>query len=249
MELDTATVLVLLAAGFLAGFVDSIAGGGGLIGISALLLVGASPVEAIGTNKVQALAGAAVSAASYTRASLVDRASLGRETALPFGAAMLGAWTATRLSTGLLEVAVPGALVAVAVFFALKPNIGDLDRPVRPGARPLVMSMIPVIGYYDGLLGPGTGSFFMLVFVGLAGMGVLRATARTKVLNLASNLGAFVVFSVSGVMVWRAGLVMGLAQIGGAALGSRLAIANGARLIKPLLVVTCVAVALRQVLS
>lgn len=242
-------MLVLVVAGFAAGFVDSIAGGGGLIGISALLLVGASPVEAIGTNKVQALFGTTVATVVYARSGLVERRALGRQTALAFGAAVTGAWTATRLSTGLLEIAVPGALVVVAMFFALKPRIDDRERPVRTGAAVAVIGLVPVIGFYDGILGPGTGSFFMLMLVGLAGMGVLRATARTKVLNLASNLGAFVLFSASGVMVWPAGLVMGVAQIGGAALGSRLAIANGARLIKPLLVATCLAVAVRQLVA
>ena len=104
---------------------------------------------------------------------------------------------------------------------------------------------MPLIGLYDGVFGPGTGSFFMLAFVSLAGFGMLKATAHTKLLNLGSNLGAFLVFVASGVVLWKVGLLMGVGQFLGAQTGSRFAMRQGARIIKPLLVVTCVALAIK----
>jgi uncharacterized membrane protein YfcA len=107
------------------------------------------------------------------------------------------------------------------------------------------LTLVPAIGCYDGIFGPGTGSFFMLAFVMLLGFGMLKATAHTKMLNFASNIGAFAVFAFSGVIHWQAGLVMGVGQFLGAQAGSRLAMRSGARLIRPLLVVACVALAIR----
>jgi uncharacterized membrane protein YfcA len=107
--------------------------------------------------------------------------------------------------------------------------------------------VVPLIGFYDGIFGPGTGSFFMLAFVALAGYGLLKATAHTKLLNFASNLGAFAVFAFVGAISWKIGLMMGAAQFAGAQVGSRLAMKNGARIIKPLLVITCVALAAKLI--
>ena len=107
------------------------------------------------------------------------------------------------------------------------------------------LTVVPLIGFYDGVFGPGTGSFFMLAFVTLAGYGLLKATAHTKLLNFASNIGGFAAFAFVGVIAWKVGLVMGVAQFFGARLGAGLAMKKGARLIKPLLIVVCLALAAR----
>jgi uncharacterized membrane protein YfcA len=249
MELDVLTLVLLSGAAFVAGFVDSIAGGGGLITIPALLFAGAGPLVAIATNKLQAIFGAGTAAVSYARSGLVTPRSMARGIAAAAGASAVGALVATRLPGELLEGAIPIALIAIALFFAFKPNIDDSDRHARMTPALFGATAVPAIGFYDGLFGPGTGSFFMAAFVALAGYGVLKATAHTKVLNFASNLGGLVVFALSGVIEWRIGLVMGLAQVAGAWLGSHVAMANGARLIKPVLVITCVAISLRLWLS
>jgi uncharacterized membrane protein YfcA len=136
-------------------------------------------------------------------------------------------------------------LVAVALFFALKPGLSDADRVerVRPGV--FALTAVPLNAAYDGFFGPGTGSFFMLAFVMLAGYGVLKATAHTKLLNFASNIGSLAVFIPSGAMGWGVGLCMAAAQVLGASIGARLAMKVGARLIKPLLVVTSTGMAAR----
>ncbi|MCU0816720.1 MAG: TSUP family transporter [Cypionkella sp.] len=246
-EIATELVLLLVLAAFLAGFVDSIAGGGGLITVPALLLAGASPVETLATNKLQGTFGAGTAALSYARAGQVDlrsQAGMALVSGLAGGA---GAMVAHLIPAEVLRVLMPVILVAVALFFALKPGLSDQDRAERMAPAVFTFTAVPLIAAYDGFFGPGTGSFFMLGFVLLAGYGVLKATAHTKLLNFASNLGALAVFAFSGATWWAVGMAMALAQIAGAALGARLALRIGARLIKPLLVITSTAMAARLI--
>lgn len=237
-EVATHLALLLILAAFLAGFVDSIAGGGGLISVPALLLAGASPIEALATNKLQGTFGAATATATYARAGHVRlRDQVGMAVISAIGGAA-GALVAHLMPVGFLRIVMPVILVAVALFFAFKPGLSDNDRVerIRPGI--FAVTAVPLIAAYDGFFGPGTGSFFMLAFVMLAGFGVLKATAHTKLLNFASNIGSLAVFIPSGAMWWAVGLAMAAAQVAGASLGARLAMRVGARLIKPLLVVT-----------
>jgi uncharacterized membrane protein YfcA len=248
-ELAFEAVLLLSLAALLAGFVDSIAGGGGLITVPALMLAGLSPVEALATNKLQGLFGSGSATIAYASKGHVD---LGRQ--LPaalasFCGAVLGALLATILPGDILRAALPLLLIVIALYFALKPNMGDVDRAERMTPFLFSLTLVPLIGFYDGLFGPGTGSFFMLAFVALAGFGVLKATAHTKLLNFASNLGGFATFALAGAVFWKLGLLMGMAQFIGARVGAMLAMRVGARLIKPLLVVTCAALAVRLLMD
>lgn len=248
-DLAAETVLFLVAAAFVAGFVDSIAGGGGLITVPALLLAGFSPVESLGTNKLQGLFGAGSATFAYARGGHVDLRRQLPSALLAFGGAILGALLATLLPGEWLRVALPFLLIAIALYFALRPNMGDIDRVARLSPFLFGLLVVPLIGFYDGLFGPGTGSFFMLAFVALAGYGMLKATAHTKLLNFASNLGGFAAFAAAGVVAWEIGLAMGVAQFLGARLGAGLAMKAGARLIKPLLVLVCIALAIRLLLD
>lgn len=244
---DIAThVIVLLAlAAFVAGFIDSIAGGGGLVAIPALLLAGLPPAQALGTNKLQGLFGTASAAIHYARAGQIDARRQLPWAALGFAASATGALVATSIPGDALMLALPFVLIAIALYFALKPGMGDADRAERVGPIAFGLTVVPLIGLYDGVFGPGTGSFLMLAFVSLAGYGVLKATAHTKLLNFATNLGGFAAFAAAGVVSWKVGLVMGAAQFLGARIGSGLALKNGARLIRPLLVLVCIGMALR----
>ncbi|MDF1607626.1 TSUP family transporter [Hoeflea sp. YIM 152468] len=235
--------LLLLAAAFMAGFVDSIAGGGGLIAVPALLLAGFSPVEALGTNKLQGLFGSGSATVAYARKGHVDLKSQIGPALLAAAGSALGAILATVIPGDIFRAFLPFLLVAIALYFAVKPNMGDIDRARRLSPFLFGLMIVPVIGFYDGVFGPGAGSFYMLAFVALAGFGLLKATAHTKLLNFASNLGGFAVFAFVGVISWKIGLMMGAAQFAGAQAGSRLAMKNGARIIKPLLVITCIALA------
>lgn len=243
--MDLSLIAGLVAAATAAGFVDSIAGGGGLITVPVLMLAGMTPEQALATNKLQGSFGAATAAISYGRSGLVDLRRQLPTAALAFAAGGAGAALVTALPTEVLRLALPVVLIGIALFFALKPGLNDLDRAARLSPAIFGLTLVPVIGFYDGLIGPGAGAFYMLGFVMLAGHGVLRATAHTKLLNFSSNLGGLVVFALSGHPLWLVGLLMGAGQILGAALGARLALRIGARIIKPLLVATSTALAAR----
>ncbi len=241
--------LILICAAFVAGFVDSIAGGGGLITLPVLLLAGASPLEALATNKVQGSFGAATAAGAYARAGHVNLRAQLPAAGIAFGAGVAGAVLASVIPTDGLRVALPIVLIAIAAFFALKPGLSDLDRAARVGPAMFTAAVVPFIGFYDGLIGPGAGAFYMIGFVTLAGYGVLKATAHTKLLNFASNVGGLLAFAITGAPWWMIGVAMGCAQVAGAWLGARLAMRVGARLIKPLLVTTSVLLAIRLLMG
>lgn len=248
-EIATETALLLGLVAFVAGFIDSIAGGGGLIAVPALLLAGLTPVQALGTNKLQSLFGSGSATLAYAAKGHVDLKKQLPSAALCFLGGAIGAVLATIIPGEWLRAFLPILLVAIALYFAFKPNMDDVDRMQRMTPFLFGVTIVPAIGLYDGVFGPGTGSFFMLAFVTLLGYGVLKATAHTKLLNFSSNIGSFIVFAFAGAVVWKVGLLMGVAQFLGARLGASLAMRVGARLIKPLLVTTCVALAIRLMLD
>jgi hypothetical protein len=244
-EITIALLFLLFLAAFIAGFIDSIAGGGGLITVPAMLIAGFSPLQTLGTNKLQSLFGSGSATLAYSRGGHV---SLGRQ--LPMAVmsglgAAVGAAITTYIPGAVLQALMPLLLIVIALYFGFKPNISDIDKHQRMTPFLFGMTIVPLIGFYDGVFGPGTGSFFMLAFLTLLGFGMLKATAHTKLLNFGSNIGAFCVFAVSGVIIWKVGLAMGVGQFLGAQAGSRLAMKSGAKLIRPLLVVTCIALAIK----
>ena len=246
-EVATHLALLLILAGFVAGFVDSSAGGGGLITVPALLLAGANPLQALATNKLQGTFGAGTAMLTYARAGHVRLQDQFLMAAVSAAAGAAGALVAHLIPADVLRLTMPVILIAVALFFALKPGLSDHDRVERMKPAVFTFTAVPLIAAYDGFFGPGTGSFFMIGFVMLAGFGVLKATAHTKTLNFASNIGSLLVFIPSGATWWAVGIAMALAQVAGASLGARLAMRVGAKLIKPLLVVTSSAMALRLI--
>jgi uncharacterized membrane protein YfcA len=244
-EVATHLALILILAAFVAGVVDSIAGGGGLVTVPVLLLCGASPVEALATNKLQGTFGSGTAMIAYARAGHVrpqDQLGMAAISAL---AGAGGALVAHLIPVEVLRIIMPVVLIGVAAFFALKPGLTDEARAARISPPVFAATVVPLVAAYDGFFGPGTGSFFMMGFVLLAGYGVLKATAHTKMLNFASNLGSLLVFIQTGATWWFVGLAMAAAQVAGASLGARLAMRVGAGLIKPLIVTVSVAMALR----
>lgn len=250
MSASIDSMLLLLAfAGFIAGFIDAIAGGGGMITVPALMLAGMPPVEALGTNKLQSLFGSSSATVSYARKGHVNIKEQLPKALMSGLGAILGALLATYIPGDILYGLLPLLLVAIAIYFVIKPNIGDISRSERMKPFIFGVTIVPLIGFYDGLFGPGTGSFFMICFVSLAGFSLLKATAHTKLLNFASNLGSFLAFAAVGAINWKVGLVMGVAQIFGATAGAHLAMHVGSKLIKPLLIVTCIALTIRLLME
>ena len=244
-EVATHLALILILAAFVAGVVDSIAGGGGLITVPVLLLVGASPVEALATNKLQGTFGSGTAMLAYARAGHVRLQDQLGMAAISAVAGAGGALVAHLIPVEVLRLIMPVILIGVAAFFALKPGLTDDARAARISPPVFAVTVVPLVAAYDGFFGPGTGSFFMMGFVLLAGYGVLKATAHTKILNFASNLGSLLVFIQTGATWWFVGLAMAVAQVAGASLGARLAMRVGAGLIKPLIVTVSVIMALR----
>lgn len=243
--LDPLVLLALMAVGMLAGFVDAIAGGGGMITVPALLSAGLPPVAALATNKMQSIVGTGMAVLTYWRRGFVDLPRLIPAIALTFAGSLLGALTVSTLDTSLLTIAVPVALIAIAFYFLFAPKLSDADSAARLPFAPLVPVMGFAIGFYDGIFGPGTGSFFTIGFVLLFGLGLTRATGSTKALNFISNLAALVVFIPQGAVVWPVAIVMALGQVLGAYIGARTGIRYGARVIRPLVVVVSIALAIK----
>lgn len=246
-ELTWEVLGLLVMAAALAGFIDAIAGGGGLITVPALLLAGLPPAEALATNKLQGSFGSGSAMLAYAQAGQVRLREQGGMAAVSFLASAAGSAVALAVPADALRAALPVVLAGVALFFLLKRDLGDADRAARLTPLAFALTVVPAVGFYDGILGPGTGSFFMLGFVLLAGFGLLRATAHTKTLNFASNLGSLAVFAAAGGVWWGLGLAMAAAQVAGASLGARLAVRRGARVIRPLLVTVSLALAGRLV--
>lgn len=250
MEDPTLTVLALLGlAALTAGFVDAVVGGGGLIQLPALLvgLPAAAPVEILATNKLASICGTTVSSATYYRRVRPDPRTL-----LPLmGLALLGsfggAFVASQVPREAFEPIVLVALVAVGAYVLLKPSLGDATALRFSGGRHLGLAMLVgvLIGFYDGALGPGTGSFFVFALVGLLGYGFLEASAKARMANWATNLGALLLFVPQGAVLWKTGLVMGLCNLLGGYVGARTAVARGSGFVRVFFVLVVAAFVVR----
>lgn len=238
-------LLAMALVGVAAGWLDSIAGGGGLIALPALLLTGVSPLEALATNKLQSSVGAGVAAVNYTRRGWIDLHWARWLVLASFLGAAAGTLLVQRVDTAFVEWLLPGLLGAVALYFLLSPRLGDLERQPRSSRLGYGVTAAPLIGFYDGFFGPGTGSFFTASAVGLLGASATRAVALTKLLNFASNLAALLMFVAGGHVIWALGAAMLGGQAVGAWLGSSLAIRHGVGLIRPLVVTASLALMLR----
>lgn len=239
-DLAPEILALLFAAAVLAGFVDAIAGGGGLITVPALLAAGVPPVAAIATNKIQGSFGTAAATYTFWRKGRIDFALLKWPLIATAVGAALGAFTVTFVDTTWLMVLLPVLLDGIAVYFLVGPKASDEDVHAR--LTPFAFGAVTGgIGFYDGFFGPGAGSFFALALVTLLGMGLTRATAHTKALNLASNVVSVVVFAIGGHALWLIGLMMAVGQVIGGWLGSHAAMRFGPKLIRPLLVIVCLA--------
>ena len=247
--MDMITLAALAAVALLAGFVDSIAGGGGLLTVPALLLSGLDPAATLATNKLQGSFGTASATYTFWKKGLVEPRQHVLSVCTCFAGAALGALTVNYAPKDLLSLIMPPLLILIALYFAFAPKMNELSSAPRLPAATFSFFFAPFLGFYDGIFGPGTGSFIMLALITLFGVGLVEATGRTKLFNFTSNFASLLVFVLGGKVVWFTGLVMGLSQFIGAQLGARLAIKSGARIIRPLLVVVCLSMAARLLWS
>ena len=247
-DLATNTVVLLLVAALVAGWLDAVVGGGGLVQLPVLLLVpGLAPVQALATNKLASIMGTTVSASTYYRRVRPDLRTASPMAAAALAGSACGAALATWLPASAIEPIVLVALVGVGAWTVARPTLGRANE-LRWGGRRhyLVASGIGLgIGFYDGLVGPGTGTFLVFALVGVLGYAFLEASAKAKIVNAATNLGALVVFGLAGAPVWKLGLLMGAANIGGAYLGARTAVARGSGFVRVVFLVVVGALILR----
>lgn len=227
---------VLLATGLAAGFVDSIAGGGGLITLPVLMSLGLPPQTALGTNKIQATCGSGSAAAHYAHAKTVPLRDCLRGFVLSLAGAALGTVVVRHLDPSFLRRVIPVLLFAVAIYTLLKPRLGAEDLKPRMSRPGFDWTFGLLIGFYDGFFGPGTGTFWTMAFVLGLGFNLTRATGYTKVMNFASNLSSLALFLAGGKVFFVAGLTMGIGQLLGARLGARMVIARGTKFIRPIFI-------------
>lgn len=229
----------LFLAAAAAGFLDAIAGGGGLITLPVLLLAQIPPINALATNKLQGSFGALTASLMVMRRKLVTF----REVRTLFIASLigagLGAFGVQFIDTATLDIVIPVVLVSIGLYFLLVPSAGAIDRKPRMGPGLYRNVVVPSVGFYDGMFGPGAGSFFSLAGVALRGQNLITATAHAKLLNFASNIASLAVFIAGGKVLWTVGAVMIAGQIIGAWGGANAMVRGGAKLIRPLIVTVC----------
>ena len=244
-DLTLATALFLLAASFFAGFIDSIAGGGGLIQLPALLigLPKSETAEVLGTNKLSAVFGTTTAAALYRKQIKPDPKILLAMGVPAFLGSAGGAVLASNIPTSSMRPMVLVLLIIVAVYTWFKPDLGKFENLRHLPKRRVQIAAIAgvVIGFYDGIFGPGTGSFLMLILVASLGYAFITASAIAKVVNVATNVGAIMVFGINGAVLWQIGIILGVANISGAVLGARLAIKGGSTLVRKVFLLVTVA--------
>jgi uncharacterized membrane protein YfcA len=236
-QLTSDILAVLFFGGLLAGFVDSIAGGGGLIALPVLLSVGLPPSLALGTNKFQGSFGTLSASCNFIRKGKVDLKNAWVGIVFTLVGAGAGAGLIQHLDPSFLKNLIPVLLMIVFVYTLLNKQLGFAPRDARMSQRGFFILFGLGLGFYDGFFGPGTGSFWTAALLVLLGYDMTRAAGTTRIMNFTSNIVALCIFIVGHNVLYRAGICMAVGQIIGARIGSSLAIRNGARFIRPLFLV------------
>ncbi|GJH43492.1 TSUP family transporter [Pasteurella canis] len=237
MEFSFEIIILLFFVAFIAGFIDAIAGGGGLITIPALLMVGMPPALALGTNKLQACGGSFSASLYFLRQRAVNLSEVWLILLMTFIGASFGSILIQLVDSAMIKKVLPFLILAIGFYFLLTPKLGDEDRQKRISYSMFACSAGLGIGFYDGFFGPGTGSLLSLAFVMLLGFNLTKATAHAKVLNFTSNIASLIFFFIGGQIMWSVGFAMMVGQFIGANLGAKMVLAKGKVLIRPMVVI------------
>ncbi|OOH91792.1 hypothetical protein BMT54_01410 [Pasteurellaceae bacterium 15-036681] len=236
MEFGLDILAILFVAALVAGTIDAIAGGGGLITIPALLAVGIPPAMALGTNKLQACGGTLSASLYFIRRKAVDLKKIWLLILLTFIGASLGTILVQLLDVDALKKILPFLILVIGIYFLFSPTISDQDSKQRIGYPLFAFTAAMSIGFYDGMFGPATGSFFTLAFILLLGFNLTKSVAHAKILNLTSGIASLIFFMLGGAVLWKVGFVMLIGQLIGGAIGARMVVTKGKQIIKPLIV-------------
>jgi len=238
------TLVILFLAALIAGFIDTLAGGGGLITIPALIVSGVPPHVALGTNKLQSSIGSGTATFMMFKKGRVSWPNVKMLMLAAFVGALAGTVAVQFIAADMLNVAIPVVLVVIGLYFLFAPPLHE-TRISRISDFAYKTFLIPVIGWYDGMFGPGTGSFFALAGVSLRGHGLIEATAIAKTLNFATNIASLIVFLIVGKVYWHAGLIMMVGQFIGAYGGSLCLLRINPKYLRVLVVLMCFTMLLR----
>ncbi len=241
--------LLLTLAAFLAGLVDAVVGGGGLIQVPVLFsaLPRELPATLLGTSKLAGVFGTSAAAVNYARRVKVAWSAAAPAALAAFALSFVGAWTVTRVPSEFFRILLPLVLIGVAIYTFHKKDFGASHAPIHSGMKEklLAVAMGAGIGFYDGFFGPGTGSFLMFLFVRFFGFDFLSASAAAKIVNVACNVSALLWFGYSGHLLWQLGLLMAVCQVAGSLLGTRLAIRHGSTFVRKLFLMVVTALILK----
>jgi hypothetical protein len=249
-SLDLGTIVLLCIAAGAAGWVDAVTGGGGLIQLPSLLIAtpNGPPADALGTNKLSSIIGTSAAAATYLRNTRIDlRTALPMAVAAFIGAG-LGALLASHIPAASFRPIILVMLIGVWLWTWLKPAMGTVEQLRWEGQRRHYGVAVIAglgIGFYDGLIGPGTGSFLLIVLVAGLGLSFLKASATAKIVNVGTNIAALIIFGFTGSVLWLLGLLMGACNLVGAVLGARTAIAKGSEFVRRVFLVVVALLILR----
>ncbi len=239
------TLFPLFVTGFLAGFVDTIAGGGGLITVPVLMSLGISPQHALGTNKLQATFGSGSATVNFILSGELHIKGCIKGVVLTFLGASLGTLAVQQVSAAFLRFIVPFLLLAIAIYSLMNHKVGLNEEKPKISENVFYIIFGSSLGFYDGFFGPGTGSFWTMAYLFFIGYNIKRATVYTKLMNFTSNIASLLFFLIGGHVYFKIGLAMAAGQIIGARLGSRLVISKGARFIKPIFITMVMIITLK----
>lgn len=240
MDFSFELLAILSLVAVLAGFIDAIAGGGGLLTIPALLFTGISPVQSIATNKLQACFGSFTATRFFVKQQLVSpQKQKWAIIAAAFGA-ILGSIAIQLFDSKILVSALPFALIVIAIYLLITKNFGKKSDTPKINKTGFNTTFITGIGIYDGFFGPGTGTFFTLSYCKMRAMDLIQATAHAKLMNFTTNIISLLIFAFSGQIIWQLGLAMALGQIIGSRIGAATAIKQGTDFIRYMTVAVCI---------
>ena len=241
MEFDLLSYALFFVAAFLGGFIDAIAGGGGLITLPAIMAMGVPPHLALGTNKLQGVFGSFTATLNFTKKGLIDYKECFVGIVFTFIGAAIGATLILFLNANFLKIIIPFLLIAIFIYTLFMPKIGESDRAAKMKERLFYVIFGLMLGFYDGFFGPGAGSFWMFAMVELIGLNLKKAVAHTKALNFTSNIVALGVFMAGGQILWLVGFLMAVGQILGAYFGSNLVIKKEVKFIRTMFLIVVAA--------
>ncbi|WP_169752303.1 TSUP family transporter [Campylobacter mucosalis] len=232
MEFEIWVYFLLFGVAFLAGLIDAIAGGGGLIALPALMAVGIPPHAALATNKLQGTFGSFTAAVNFAKKGLINFNEILIGIVFTFIGAVFGTILILFLNAQILKIIVPFCLIAIFIYTIFMPKVGENDRQARMKPKIFYIIFGFVLGFYDGFFGPGAGSFWTFSMVALLGLNMKKSVAHTKALNFTSNAVSLAVFVIGGQILWLIGLLMGIGQVFGAFVGSNLVVKKEVKFIR-----------------